>query len=151
MKGMIFLQIEVKNVSKYYNVGKSVVKALDSVDFTVNDGEFVAIIGSSGSGKSTLMSRIFPDLKLKTGEISRKTQRGKHTTRHAELYPSKQRRASALLQTPRDFQCLITPDSISLMRPSFPTPSENSKSIWAAANTPSAPTPRRKAVRCLTR
>lgn len=43
--------------------------------------------GASGVGKSTLMNRIFPSLELKTGEISQKNQRGKHTTRHIELYP----------------------------------------------------------------
>ena len=46
-----------------------------------------AFAGVSGAGKSTLMSRIFPDLRLATGELSRKIQRGKHTTRRAELYP----------------------------------------------------------------
>ena len=46
-----------------------------------------AFAGVSGAGKSTLMTRLFPDLKLKTGEVSRKIQRGRHTTRHAELYP----------------------------------------------------------------
>lgn len=46
-----------------------------------------AFAGVSGAGKSTLMSRLFPELKLATGEVSRKIQRGRHTTRHAELYP----------------------------------------------------------------
>ncbi|MCI8610404.1 MAG: ribosome small subunit-dependent GTPase A [Clostridiales bacterium] len=46
-----------------------------------------AFSGVSGAGKSTLMSVLFPNLQLKTGEISRKIKRGRHTTRHAELYP----------------------------------------------------------------
>lgn len=41
--------------------------------------------GPSGVGKSSLLNRIAPDFRLKTGKISRKTSRGKHTTRHVEL------------------------------------------------------------------
>lgn len=43
--------------------------------------------GASGVGKSTLMTALFPELELETGEISVKIARGKHTTRHVELYP----------------------------------------------------------------
>ena len=46
-----------------------------------------AFAGVSGAGKSTLLSRLFPALDLKTGSVSRKTERGRHTTRCAELYP----------------------------------------------------------------
>jgi len=46
-----------------------------------------AFAGVSGAGKSTLMTGMFPDLSLKTGKVSRKTERGRHTTRHVELYP----------------------------------------------------------------
>ncbi len=46
-----------------------------------------AFAGVSGAGKSTLMGALFPALQLKTGAVSRKIQRGRHTTRHAELYP----------------------------------------------------------------
>ncbi|MBR6918147.1 MAG: ribosome small subunit-dependent GTPase A [Clostridia bacterium] len=46
-----------------------------------------ALAGTSAAGKSTLMKRLFPSLDLKTGEVSRKTERGRHTTRHVELFP----------------------------------------------------------------
>ena len=47
--------VETKNLKKYYTLGENTVKALDGVDFTVSEQEFVAIIGKSGSGKSTLL------------------------------------------------------------------------------------------------
>lgn len=43
--------------------------------------------GESGVGKSSLMNALFPELKLRTGEVSRKISRGKHTTRAVTLYP----------------------------------------------------------------
>ena len=50
--------LEVKELTKKYGQGESEVIALDHVSFSVERGEFVAIIGASGSGKSTLMNMI---------------------------------------------------------------------------------------------
>ena len=47
--------VEVKNLCKNYGKGTTLVKALDDVNFDVEEGEFVAIVGASGSGKSTLL------------------------------------------------------------------------------------------------
>ena len=47
--------VEAKGLKKYYRLGEHIVKALDGVDFTVKEQEFVAIVGKSGSGKSTFL------------------------------------------------------------------------------------------------
>ncbi len=47
--------LETKGLKKYYGQKESLVKALDGVDLTVEQGEFVSIVGTSGSGKSTLL------------------------------------------------------------------------------------------------
>ena len=50
------------------------------------EGKLSAFTGNTGVGKSSLMNRIFPHLELATDEISEKLGRGKHTTRHVQLY-----------------------------------------------------------------
>ena len=50
--------VEVKDMCKVYNPGENEVRALDHVNVTINENEFVAIIGHSGSGKSTLMNML---------------------------------------------------------------------------------------------
>jgi putative ABC transport system ATP-binding protein len=50
--------IEIRNLTKDYHVAAETVRALRSVNLTINEGEFVAIMGASGSGKSTLLNII---------------------------------------------------------------------------------------------
>ena len=52
----------------------------------VTNGKTAAFAGASGVGKSTLMNTLFPGLSLATATISRKIERGRHTTRHVELF-----------------------------------------------------------------
>ncbi len=59
---------------------------LSHIEKSLTGGKTAALAGASGVGKSTLMNRLFPDLSLATGDISQKIQRGKHTTRHVELF-----------------------------------------------------------------
>ena len=47
--------LETRDLKKYYGTGDTQVKALDGVDLNIQQGEFVAIVGTSGSGKSTLL------------------------------------------------------------------------------------------------
>lgn len=50
-------------------------------------GRIAAFAGASGVGKSTLLNTLFPSLRLESGEISRKIERGRHTTRRVDLFP----------------------------------------------------------------
>ncbi len=84
--------IEVKNVTKVYSLGDVTVKALDGVSLTIEEGEFVAVMGPSGSGKSTFMN-ILGCLDKPTGgqyilegtDVGRRTRDELSTIRNKEL------------------------------------------------------------------
>ena len=77
---------EINSIIKYY---KSIgYKVFTTVEELMNEikGKTVVFTGQSGAGKSTLLNKINPSLSLKTDSISEYLGRGKHTTRHTELY-----------------------------------------------------------------
>lgn len=71
-------------------------------------GKVVCFAGQSAVGKSSLINGIAPELGLETGGLSKKTQRGRHTTRHAQLYEAKEAGVT-LVDTP-GFSILATLD-----------------------------------------
>ena len=66
--------------------GEGVRELADYIRREVTGGKTAAFAGASGVGKSTLMNALFPGLSLATAEISRKIERGRHTTRHVEIF-----------------------------------------------------------------
>ena len=76
----------------YENAGFTVIRASAETGDGVEDlrkritGKLVAFTGNSGVGKSSVLNRLCPELQLPTGEVSEKLGRGRHTTRHVELY-----------------------------------------------------------------
>ena len=79
-------------VKIYRNAGFTVIAASAETGEGVEQlrelirGKLTAFTGNSGVGKSSMLNRLCPELKLPTGEVSEKLGRGRHTTRHVELY-----------------------------------------------------------------
>lgn len=93
---LVFTKAELDDVKDFAKIYKDIGyltfevdslsgKGVDEVKAYLK-GKFSAFIGNSGVGKSTLLNSIIPNLSLDTQEISYKLGRGKHTTRHVEVY-----------------------------------------------------------------
>ena len=61
--------LKVENLVKEYGKGMALTKALDNVSFSVEEGEFVAIVGASGSGKSTFIKMLYREEKPTNGKV----------------------------------------------------------------------------------
>ena len=61
--------LEVQNIEKYYGNNSNLTKAIAGISFTVQDGEFVGIMGASGSGKTTLLNCISTIDRVTVGKI----------------------------------------------------------------------------------
>ena len=76
------------------------------IEEKIKDGVTAAFAGASGVGKSTLINKLFPSLSLATAEISRKIERGRHTTRHVELFALSEGEGSGFLADTPGFSLL---------------------------------------------
>ncbi len=89
VRGAEILEIYARSGFRTFSVCSPSGEGVDNIKCFFTDelsGGTAAFAGASGVGKTTLMNALFPSLKLATGEISQKIARGKHTTRHVELY-----------------------------------------------------------------
>lgn len=66
--------LDVKNIEKYYGNKTNLTKAIDNISFSVDEGEFVGIMGASGSGKTTLLNVISTIDRVTSGNIIIKDQ-----------------------------------------------------------------------------
>jgi putative ABC transport system ATP-binding protein len=85
-------KIDLENVSKYYTMGNSQVKALDKISLTIDHGEIIVVLGPSGSGKTTLLNLIGAlesvtegDIKIGERVITRINRRKQFTFRRETI------------------------------------------------------------------
>lgn len=93
---VVFTKIDKKSEDEFVSIYKKAGVKVFSVDNTTGrgskelkellTGKLSAFTGNTGVGKSSLLNNLFPGLNLDTDEISKKLGRGKHTTRHTELF-----------------------------------------------------------------
>ncbi len=93
---IVFNKADMGSFDEFYKIYSTsgfktfIVSAKDNIGMDLLRNEMCncvcAFSGNSGVGKSSILNTLFPDLNLKTGEVSNKLGRGRHTTRHTELF-----------------------------------------------------------------
>ncbi len=93
---IVFNKADMGSFDRFYNIYTAagfktyIVSAKDNAGIDLLKSEMqncvCAFSGNSGVGKSSILNALFPNLQLKTGEVSDKLGRGRHTTRHTELF-----------------------------------------------------------------
>ena len=99
---------EINDIINYYSeIGFKVLinNEIDKLEKCI-DGKVVVVTGQTGVGKSTLLNKLLPNINLETNDISDALGRGKHTTRHVELFKYKN---SLIADTP-GFSSLVISD-----------------------------------------
>jgi ribosome biogenesis GTPase len=98
---VIYEQVGIKTFVTSSSTGEGVDELKKYISENLRDGKTAAFAGASGVGKSTLMNALFDGLSLATADISKKIERGRHTTRHVEIFDiSKDQNTGFLADTP---------------------------------------------------
>ena len=82
----IYTEVGIRTFVTSSSSGEGIAELKAYISENVKDGKTAAFAGASGVGKSTLMNALFDGLSLATAAISKKIERGKHTTRHVEIF-----------------------------------------------------------------
>ncbi len=79
-------RIYSKSGFRVINVSAQTGEGIENIPRVLN-GRITALTGNSGVGKSSILNALYPNINVSTGDISEKIGRGRHTTRHVELFP----------------------------------------------------------------
>jgi putative ABC transport system ATP-binding protein len=105
--------LDIQDLQKHYRMGESTVRALDGVSLTVNEGEFIALVGTSGSGKSTLLNLI-AGLDRPTGGTLRIFGQDLASMSSAELSQHRSRNVGMIFQSFNLISTMTAADNVTL-------------------------------------
>jgi len=105
--------LDIQDLQKHYRMGESTVRALDGVSLAIEDGEFVALVGTSGSGKSTLLNLI-AGLDRPTGGSLRISGQDLAAMSSAELSLHRSRNVGMIFQSFNLISTMTAADNVTL-------------------------------------